>query len=136
MKGTVTRYAAVACLWAWASLAAAQECRPYWVRPFDTFHTSGGMLDPLRDGSGPSLFPAGENLRVPGPPPGSFLQLVGCRDQCYADCNNDRALTLADFACFQGKFTESNPYGDCNGDGAINVGDFGCFSTKFAMACP
>jgi hypothetical protein len=55
---------------------------------------------------------------------------------CYADCNADGALNLADFGCFQTKFALGEPYADCNGDGAMNLADFGCFQTRFAIGCP
>jgi hypothetical protein len=55
---------------------------------------------------------------------------------CYADCNGDGALNLADFGCFQTKFALQDPYADCNGDGVRNLSDFGCFQTKFALGCP
>jgi uncharacterized membrane protein len=55
---------------------------------------------------------------------------------CYADCNGDGALGLADFGCFQTKFALGDPYADCNGDGVLGLADFGCFQTKFAFGCP
>jgi hypothetical protein len=55
---------------------------------------------------------------------------------CYADCNADGALNLADFGCFQTHFAQSDPFADCNGDGALNLADFGCFQTRFALGCP
>ncbi len=55
---------------------------------------------------------------------------------CYADCNSDGALNLADFGCFQTKFALGEAYADCNGDGARNLSDFGCFQTRFALGCP
>jgi hypothetical protein len=27
-------------------------------------------------------------------------------------------------------------YADCNGDGVLNLADFGCFKTRFALGCP
>jgi hypothetical protein len=63
------------------------------------------------------------------------LRIVGC-PFCYADCNGDGALNLADFGCFQTKFATGQLYADCNGDGALNLADFGCFQTKFAVGCP
>jgi hypothetical protein len=27
-------------------------------------------------------------------------------------------------------------YADCNGDGQLNVADFGCFQTRFVLGCP
>jgi hypothetical protein len=57
-------------------------------------------------------------------------------DSCYADCNGDGVLGLADFGCFQTKFALNDPYADCNGDGVLGLADFGCFQTKFALGCP
>jgi hypothetical protein len=57
-------------------------------------------------------------------------------EACYADCNGDGVLGLADFGCFQTKFALQNPYADCNGDGVLGLADFGCFQTKFALGCP
>ena len=54
---------------------------------------------------------------------------------CYPDCDADRALTIADFGCFQTKFALAQPYADCNADGVLNLSDFGCFQTKFALGC-
>jgi hypothetical protein len=55
---------------------------------------------------------------------------------CYADCNADTTLDLADFGCFQTKFALGDLYADCNADGVRNLSDFGCFQTKFALGCP
>jgi aminopeptidase N len=55
---------------------------------------------------------------------------------CYADCNGDGVLGLADFGCFQTRFALADPYADCNGDGVLGLADFGCFQTKFALGCP
>ncbi|MFM9995667.1 MAG: hypothetical protein ACKVU4_07690 [Phycisphaerales bacterium] len=57
-------------------------------------------------------------------------------DQCYADCNADGTLTVADFGCFQTKFVAGDPYADCNADSQLTVADFGCFQTGFALGCP
>jgi hypothetical protein len=59
-----------------------------------------------------------------------------CQSSCYADCNGDGLLGLADFGCFQTKFALGDPYADCNGDGLLGLADFGCFQTKFALGCP
>ncbi|MCC6662082.1 MAG: S8 family serine peptidase [Phycisphaerales bacterium] len=61
---------------------------------------------------------------------------VQCLSTCYADCNADFALNLADFGCFQTKFALGDSYADCNNDGVLNLADFGCFQTKFALGCP
>ena len=55
---------------------------------------------------------------------------------CYADCNADGVLTVADFGCFQSRFVAASPYADCNGDGTRTVADFGCFQSKFPLGCP
>jgi hypothetical protein len=55
---------------------------------------------------------------------------------CYADCNGDGQLTVADFGCFQTRFVVNDFYADCNGDGQRTVADFGCFQTKFVVGCP
>jgi hypothetical protein len=55
---------------------------------------------------------------------------------CYPDCNEDGALTVADFGCFQTRFVAADPYADCNGDSALTVADFGCFQTQFVAGCP
>jgi hypothetical protein len=56
--------------------------------------------------------------------------------ECYADCNTDGVLTVADFGCFQTRFVAGDPYADCNGTGGLTVADFGCFQTKFVAGCP
>ena len=56
---------------------------------------------------------------------------------CYTDCNEDGALTVADFGCFQTRFAAGDMYCDCNGTGTLTVADFGCFQTTFAaIGCP
>ena len=55
---------------------------------------------------------------------------------CYPDCNNDGALTVQDFGCFQTAFVSGNLYADCNNDGLLTVPDFGCFQTSFVAGCP
>ena len=62
--------------------------------------------------------------------------VAGFDSGCYADCNGDGALTVADFGCFQTKFVSGSSYADCNGDGVRTVADFGCFQTKFVQGCP
>jgi hypothetical protein len=67
---------------------------------------------------------------------GPYQLHVGECDDCYADCNIDGVLTVADFGCFQTKFVAGEAYADCNGDGVRTVADFGCFQTKFVTGCP
>ena len=57
-------------------------------------------------------------------------------DLCDPDCNEDGALTIADFGCFQTRFVAADPYADCNEDGVLTVADFGCFQTRFFVGCP
>ncbi|MFM9995664.1 MAG: GC-type dockerin domain-anchored protein [Phycisphaerales bacterium] len=57
-------------------------------------------------------------------------------EACYADCNADGQLTVADFGCFQTTFVAGDPYADCNADGVLTVADFGCFQTGFVSGCP
>ena len=59
-----------------------------------------------------------------------------CPAACYADCNTDGALTVADFGCFQTAFVAGNMYADCNTDTQLTVADFGCFQTRFVQGCP
>ncbi len=56
--------------------------------------------------------------------------------RCYADCNADGTLTIADFGCFQTAFTAGDPEADCNEDTFLTIADFGCFQTRFAGGCP
>ncbi len=65
-----------------------------------------------------------------------FDDIVLEPETCYADCNGDDMLNIADFGCFQTNFAIGNSYADCNGDTTLNLADFGCFQTKFAIGCP
>ena len=78
------------------------------------------------------------NPETPGIDVDYGLAVVGgvAASGCYADCNGDGVLTVADFGCFQTKFVAADPYADCNGDGSRTVADFGCFQTKFVAADP
>ncbi len=55
---------------------------------------------------------------------------------CFADCNGNAVLTIADFACFQRKFVEDDAASDCNRDGRRNLADFACFKARFVQGCP
>jgi low density lipoprotein receptor-related protein 5/6 len=66
---------------------------------------------------------------------GSVNELVLVGGGCYADCNADGLLTVADFGCFQTRFVQGDPYTDCSSDGALTVADFGCFQTQFIQGC-
>jgi hypothetical protein len=54
---------------------------------------------------------------------------------CYADCDDNQVLTVADFGCFQTRFAAADPEADCNADGRLTVADFGCFQTEFVAGC-
>ncbi len=74
---------------------------------------------------------------APGPEELSAVTWMGGNAaSCYADCNADGGLSVADFGCFQTRFVAGDPYADCSGDGVLTVADFGCFQTKFVAACP
>ena len=96
------------------------------------------------DGRGESLFISEGFQTAGGGWANGLVQYVGCKTgNCYADCNRDGALTVADFACFQDKFASRDPYANCNLDlnpgsltDGLNLADFGCFITKFALGCP
>ncbi len=66
----------------------------------------------------------------------SVARMVQIDRACYADCNEDGGLTVADFGCFQTAFVAGAPYSDCSADGALTVADFGCFQTAFVAGCP
>ncbi len=55
--------------------------------------------------------------------------------QCYADCDLNQQLTIADFGCFQTRFVADDPYADCNGVNGLTIADFGCFLTRFVAGC-
>ncbi|MFM9997116.1 MAG: hypothetical protein ACKVU4_15110 [Phycisphaerales bacterium] len=65
-------------------------------------------------------------------PAGGVMYLNGC----YADCNANGALSVADFGCFQGMYVLGDPYADCNASGTMTVADFGCFQGKYVLGCP
>ncbi|MCC6660238.1 MAG: hypothetical protein IT437_05060 [Phycisphaerales bacterium] len=96
------------------------------------------------DGSGESLYLAGDFETAGGGDCQIIVQYVGCKTgNCYADCNRDGALTLADFGCFQTKYALRDPYANCNLDlnpgsltNGLSVADYMCFQTKFAAGCP
>ncbi len=73
-------------------------------------------------------------------PPSGMLVALGLYqytcDPCYPDCDASGTLTIADFACFQGKFAAGAPEADCNENGALTIADFGCFQAKFVQGCP
>jgi FG-GAP-like repeat len=67
---------------------------------------------------------------------GGVTVLLNTTDSCYADCNADGVLTIADFACFQTAFVKGETYADCDRAGGLTIADFGCFQTAFVGGCP
>lgn len=93
----------------------------------------------VNDGRGESLFIQGDIPFVGGGVGSDIVQWVGCRGQCYANCDNSTAsprLNVNDFMCFLNAYVQHEPYANCNVDAEINVADFQCFMTKFAAGCP
>ncbi len=92
------------------------------------------------DGRGDSLFILGDIFGVGGSNVYSdIVQWVGCRGQCYANCDNSTAsprLNVNDFMCFLDAFARREPYANCTVDHDINAADFICFMNKFAAGCP
>jgi hypothetical protein len=109
-----------------------------WVHRFGTpaYDTSQGLAL-----AGPGRvyvcgYTGGNIITGGGTGGGSYDAWVALYESCYADCNADGALSLADFACFQTKYLATDPYADCNNDGAVNLADFGCFQTRYVLGCP
>ncbi len=108
---------------------------------------NGTVLQPLGSGLGPwanpdvnalvshngELIVGGQFLTAGGAVSLGWARW-GCA--CYADCNNNQALGIGDFACFQTQFVAGHPYADCNGDGVRTIADFSCFQTTFVAGCP
>jgi hypothetical protein len=55
---------------------------------------------------------------------------------CPADCNDDGAVNIFDFLCFQGLVSTGDPKADCTGNGAVNIFDFLCFQGLVTQGCP
>jgi len=55
---------------------------------------------------------------------------------CYADCDNNTALDIFDFLCFQDLFAMGDPAADCDGNTTLDIFDFLCFQDAFATGCP
>jgi len=65
-----------------------------------------------------------------------FRTFVETGGECAADCNDDGALNILDFVCYQGLFQAGDPGADCNGDGVLNILDFVCYQGEFQAGCP
>jgi outer membrane protein assembly factor BamB len=86
-----------------------------------------------------------QNVNIGGPALGSNGTLVvtgvgtdvrAYRDAgCAPDCNDDGALNILDFVCFQGLFQAGNEGADVNGDGVLNILDFVAFQGLFVKGC-
>lgn len=61
---------------------------------------------------------------------------------CYANCDESTvapALNVADFVCFQSRFSAGDNYANCDGSSAsprFNVNDFICFMGRYSTGCP
>jgi hypothetical protein len=79
------------------------------------------------------------SLRWNDPSLGAFAGLdnlnIRVDHLCYADCNGDGNLTIADFGCFQANFAGGDMSADCNASGTLTIADFGCFQSNFANGC-
>jgi len=53
------------------------------------------------------------------------------RTRPSADCNEDQALTIADFVCFQDGFMRRAAISDCDRNGEFDILDFVCFHDAF-----
>jgi glucose/arabinose dehydrogenase len=69
-------------------------------------------------------------------PSGAGGEVLRIKVICYADCNGDGVLNLADYGCFQTQFALGRTSADCNRDGQLNLADFGCFAARYALGCP
>ena len=118
----------------WTQATGAVELKPY-LESLGTTGMAGWTLNRVvaMTPDGRTLLGVG-TLGIAAFPNASFI--VTFPESCYADCNADAALTVADFGCFQTKFVGADPYADCNADSLLTVADFGCFQTKFVGGCP
>jgi hypothetical protein len=91
------------------------------------------------DGRGESIFFVGSFQTAGGGQTPGIAQWVGCKGQCYPNCDNSTippVVNIADFSCFLQKFAKNDPYANCNVDATIDIADFACFLQKFAAGCP
>ncbi|MCA9278065.1 MAG: hypothetical protein H6815_04665 [Phycisphaeraceae bacterium] len=55
---------------------------------------------------------------------------------CYADCDNNGTLSVADYLCFGNAYANNDPYADCDGSGLLSVFDYICYGNAYAEGCP
>jgi hypothetical protein len=55
---------------------------------------------------------------------------------CFPDCDNNGALNILDFVCYQQAFVAGDPNADCDGNGSLNILDFVCYQQAFLAGCP
>ncbi len=94
----------------------------------------------IRHGAGDDVAPSAAADVAPAPAADIYAPDNDHSRPCYADCNADGRLTIADLGCFQTQFilgadADGNAYADCNRDGRLNVADFGCFQTALLRGC-
>lgn len=97
---------------------------------------AGGAAVSLYRDSAPmqGLYFAGGFDSIGGVPAGRFARADLCA-MCEADCDQDAALTIDDFICFQTRFAVADPKADCDASGTLDIDDFICFQTLFAIGC-
>lgn len=65
-----------------------------------------------------------------------FIDDIRVSLTCRADINQDRALTIADFAAFQTAFASGNiAVADFNDDGVLTIADFAAYQSRFVQGC-
>ena len=64
-----------------------------------------------------------------------MIEFYGADASCYADFDQDGALTIFDFLAFQNAFDAGDTAADCDGDGALTLFDFLCFQNAFDAGC-
>jgi hypothetical protein len=101
---------AVAMLAAALNLAAsaARGQVQYWIRQLGT-NVSEEAYALAPDGAGGAFVAGGTYGSLGGPNAGIVDAWLARWGPCYADCNGDGVLGLADFECFQTKFALGCP---------------------------
>jgi len=82
---------------------------------------------------GNDVLVSGRLAKVNGLPTNNYAW-VRC-DTCYPDCDNNEALDIFDFLCFQDAFATTDPYADCDSNNVYDVFDFLCFQDAFVTGC-
>ncbi len=124
------------------------DSRLYWSVAPGYFSTVALSRDTAGGGPQPGYLQEWGNLSTP-PSPASgdasrFWALgegnsathgLALYSSCYADCNGDCQVTVADLSCFQTAFGLGSPFADCNYDGSLTLDDFHCYQNKVGAGC-